>query len=49
MQTDPTLKDIPFVMITMADNKSGIDDSPKLGIHLYLVKPVNAEMFDKKS
>lgn len=48
MQTDPTLKDIPFVMITMEDNRSKIDEAAKLGIHHYLVKPFNAEMFDTK-
>ena len=29
MQTDPTLKDIPFVMITMEDNRAKIDDAAK--------------------
>ncbi len=48
MQTDPTLKDIPFVMITMEDNRAKMDDAAKLGICHYLVKPFNAEMFDTK-
>ena len=48
MQTDPTLKDIPFVMITMEDNRAKIDDAAKQGIHHYLVKLFNAEMFDTK-
>jgi len=48
MKTDPTLKDIPFVMITMEDNRARIDDAAKLGINHYLVKPFNAEMFDAK-
>ena len=48
MQTDPTLKDIPFVMITMEDNRETIEDGPKLGIRHYLTKRFNAEMFDAK-
>ncbi len=48
MQTDRILKDIPFVMITMEDNRARIDDAAKLGIRHYLAKPFNAEMFDTK-
>jgi two-component system chemotaxis response regulator CheY len=48
MQTDPTLKGTPFVMITMEDNRARIEDAAKLGICHYLVKPFNAEMFDTK-
>jgi two-component system, chemotaxis family, chemotaxis protein CheY len=48
MQADLTLKDLPFVMITMEDNREKIEDAAKLGIRHYLVKPFNAEMFDAK-
>ena len=46
MQTDQTLKDIPFVMINMDDNIGIIDDAAKLGVRHYLVKSFNAEIFD---
>ena len=48
MQTDPAMKSIPFVMITMEDNRDRIEDAAELGIHHYLVKPFNAEGFDAK-
>ena len=46
MQTDPTLKGIPFVMINMDDNRETIDDAAKLSVRHYLVKSFNAEIFD---
>ena len=49
MQTDPTLKGIPFVMINMDDNKEKIDDAAKLGVRHYLVKSFNTEIFDTKA
>lgn len=49
IQTDPTLKGIPFVMINMDDNRETIDDAVKLGVHYYLVKSFNAEIFDIKA
>ena len=49
MQTDPTLKGIPFVMINMDDNRETIDDAAKLGVRHYLVKSFNAEIFDTKA
>ena len=48
MQTDPTFKGIPFVMINMDDNRETIDDAAKLGVLHYLVKSFNAEIFDTK-
>lgn len=48
MQTDPTMKNTPFIMITMEDNRGRMEDAAKLGIRHYLVKPFNAEMFDTK-
>ncbi len=48
MQTDPDLKDIPFIMITMEDCKEKMEDASKLGICHYLVKPFDAETFDQK-
>ena len=51
MQTDPTLKGIPFVMINMDDNRETIDYAAKLGVAIiwlnhsmlkYLIqKPMN--------
>ena len=49
MQTDPTLKGIPFFMINMDDNRETIDDAEKLGVRHYLVKSFNAEIFDTKA
>ena len=49
MQTDPTLKGIPFVMINMDDNRETIDNAAKLGVRHYLVKSFNAEIFDTKA
>jgi PleD family two-component response regulator len=49
MQTDPTLKGIPFVMINMDDNRETIDDTEKLGVRHYLVKLFNAKIFDTKA
>jgi two-component system, chemotaxis family, chemotaxis protein CheY len=48
IQSDPALKDIPFVMITIEDNRARIEDAAKLGICHYLVKPFNAKVFDAK-
>jgi two-component system, chemotaxis family, chemotaxis protein CheY len=48
IQSDQMLKDTPFIMITIEDDKSKIEDALKLGIHHYLVKPFNAQMFDDK-
>ena len=46
MQTAPTLKGIPFVMINMDDNRETIDDAAKLSVRHYLVKSFNAKIFD---
>jgi two-component system, chemotaxis family, chemotaxis protein CheY len=48
MQPDPILKEIPFVIISIEDNRETIEDAAKLGIRHYLVKPLNAEIFDTK-
>ena len=48
MQTDPAMKTIPFVMITVENSRDKMEDAAKLGIHHYLVKPFNAEGFDAK-
>ncbi len=48
MQADSNMKDTPFIMITMESCETKIQDALKLGIHHYLVKPFNAEMFDNK-
>ena len=48
MQNFPDLKDIPFIMVTMEDEKGKIEDARNLGICNYLVKPFNADMFDAK-
>ena len=46
IQMDPLLKDTPFIMITVEDDKTKIEDAQKQGIQHYLVKPFNAEPFD---
>ena len=48
IQMDPLLKDTPFIMITVEDDKTKIEDAQKQGIQHYLVKPFNAETFDNK-
>ena len=48
IQIDPLLKDTPFIMITVEDDKTKIEDAQKQGIQHYLVKPFNAETFDNK-
>ena len=48
IQTDKMLKDTPFMMITLEDDKSKVEDALDLGIRHYLVKPFNAQMFDDK-
>ncbi len=48
IQMDPLLKDTPFIMITVEDDKTKIEDAQKQGTQHYLVKPFNAETFDNK-
>ena len=48
IQMDPLLKDTPFIMITVEDDKTKIEDAQKQGIQHYLGKPFNAETFDNK-
>lgn len=48
IQSDQMLKDTPFIMITIEDNQTKVEDALKLGIRHYLVKPFNAQMFDDK-
>ena len=48
IQMDPLLEDTPFIMITVEDDKTKIEDAQKQGIQHYLVKPFNAETFDNK-
>ena len=48
IQMVPLLKDTPFIMITVEDDKTKIEDAQKQGIQHYLVKPFNAETFDNK-
>ena len=45
---DQRLKDTPFIMITMENDETKIEDALKQGIQHYLVKPFNAEVFDNK-
>ena len=45
IQMDQRLKDTPFIMITMENDETKIEDALKQGI---LVKPFNAEVFDNK-
>ena len=48
IQMVPLLKDTPFIMITVEDDKTKIEDAQKQGIQHYLVKPFNTETFDNK-
>ena len=48
IQMDQRLKDTPFIMITMENDETKIEDAQKQGIQHYLVKPFNAETFDDK-
>ena len=48
IQMDQRLKDTPFIMITMENDETKIEDALKQGIQHYLVKPFNAEVFDNK-
>jgi two-component system chemotaxis response regulator CheY len=48
IQADQLLKDTPFMMITIEDENSKIEDALNLGIHHYLIKPFNAQTFDDK-
>ena len=48
IQMDQRLKDTPFIMITMENDETEIEDALKQGIQHYLVKPFNAEVFDNK-
>jgi two-component system chemotaxis response regulator CheY len=48
IQVDPLLKNTPFIMITMENDETKIEDALKQGIQHYLVKPFNAETFDNK-
>jgi len=48
IQMAPLLKETPFIMITIEDDETKIEDALKQGIQHYLVKPFNAEMFDNK-
>jgi two-component system chemotaxis response regulator CheY len=48
IQGDSSLKDTPFIMITMESCREKMEDALKLGIRHYLVKPFNAETFDQK-
>ena len=48
IQMDQRLKDTPFIMITMENDETKIEDALKQGIQHYLVKPFNAETFVNK-
>jgi len=48
IQNDKMLKDNPFMMITLEDDSSKVEDALALGVRHYLVKPFNAQMFDDK-
>jgi len=48
IQMDPLLKETPFIMITVENDETKIEDAQKQGIQHYLVKPFDAETFDNK-
>ena len=43
-----TLKDIPFLMVTVEDSKEKVIEAMKLGIRDYIVKPLQKSSFEAK-
>ena len=48
VKKEETLKDIPFLMVTVEDSKEKVIEAMKLGIRDYIVKPLQKSGFEAK-
>jgi two-component system, chemotaxis family, chemotaxis protein CheY len=48
VRAEPSLKDLPFVMVTAEAQKDNIIEAVKAGVTSYVVKPFTAETIDEK-
>ena len=48
VKKEEILKDIPFLMVTVEDSKEKVIEALKLGIHDYIVKPLQKSGFEAK-
>ena len=48
VKKEETLKDIPFLMVTVEDSKEKVIEALKLGIRDYIVKPLQKSSFEAK-
>ena len=48
VKKEETLKDIPFLMVTVEDLKEKVIEALKLGIRDYIVKPLQKSSFEAK-
>ena len=48
VRSDNEFKDIPFIMVTVKDNKKDIEEAVKLGVTDYILKPFTVNTFSKK-
>ena len=48
VKKEETLKDIPFLMVTVEDSKEKVTEAMKLGIRDYIVKPLSMNSFQHK-
>jgi len=48
VKKEETLKDIPFLMVTVEDSKEKVIEAMKLGIRDYIVKPLSMNSFQHK-
>lgn len=48
IRAEPSLKDLPFVMVTAEAQKDNIIEAVKAGVTSYVVKPFTAETIEEK-
>jgi two-component system chemotaxis response regulator CheY len=48
IRQDPTIKDIPFLMVTAEAEKEKVIEAIKAGVDNYIVKPFTAEVLKEK-
>ncbi|HXG31040.1 MAG TPA: chemotaxis response regulator CheY [Thermodesulfobacteriota bacterium] len=48
VRTDPSLKDIPFLMVTAEAEKDKVIEAIKAGVSNYIIKPFTAEILKEK-